>query len=62
MFSNNKNLVALHEGEHRAFYVTWKVLQFSKDGNETLLTYGINKEPYSVTSRFLIGLNLVFSA
>ena len=57
MFSNNKILVALHEGEHKALYRTEKVLKVSKDGNEILLTYGINKEHYLVTNRFLVGLN-----
>ena len=57
MFSNNKILVALREGEHKALYLTWKVLKFSEDGNEILLTYGINKEHYLVTNRFLVGLN-----
>ena len=57
MFSNNKLLVAVHEGEHKALFMTWKVLKFSKDGNEILLTYGINKEHYLVTNKFLVGLN-----
>ena len=38
------------------------MLKFSKDGNETLLKYGINKQHYLVTNRFLVGLNLVYSA
>ena len=60
-FSNDKLLVVLHAREHKALYLTSKVLKFSKDGihhgNEILLTYGINKEHNLVTNRFLVSLN-----
>ena len=45
------------ESPTEALYVTWKVLKFSEDGNEILLTYGINEEQYLVTNGFLVGLN-----
>ena len=43
----------MHGGEHKALYLTLKVMEFLKDGNEILLTYGIKKEHYLVTNRFL---------
>ena len=54
MVFNNKSLVALHEREHKALYLTWKVLKNSKDGNEILLSYGTNKEHYFVANGFLV--------
>ena len=66
MFSNNKILVAFREGEHKALYVTYKVLKIFEGWERNIVDIGHQQRTLlnnqQVSGRFEVGLQCLKGA